>query len=218
MYELGFITDAEAQEALGRRRSSWRPISPYTKVQEPYVVAYVRKQLIDMFGEDKVFEGGLRVETTINPAYQKLAMEAISSTLNEKGDPSAALVSIETKTGYIRAMVGGSDYDSSKFNLAAQGRRQPGSAFKTFVPGGRHRDGHRPLHTYYESQPVTIDVSRRPRALERRRPTAASYYGTSSVVAGHPAQRQHRVRADGPRRGRRSGSSTSPSAWASPRS
>ena len=49
------------------------PYSPYTKVQEPYVVAYVRKQLIDMFGEEKVFKGGLRVETTINPAYQKLA-------------------------------------------------------------------------------------------------------------------------------------------------
>ena len=97
------------------------------------MVAYVRKQLIDMFGEEKVFGGGLRVETTINPAYQKLAMDAISSTLDEEGDPAAALVSIETKTGYIRAMVGGNDYDTSKFNLASQGRRQPGSAFKTFV-------------------------------------------------------------------------------------
>ena len=71
------------------------------------MVAYVRKQLIDMFGEEKVFQGGLRVETTIDPAYQKLATDAISSTLNQTGDPSAALVSIETDTGYIRAMVGG---------------------------------------------------------------------------------------------------------------
>jgi len=102
----GFITDDEADAAL-LTPVKLAPYSPYTQVQEPYVVAYVRKQLIDMFGEDKVFQGGLQVETTINPAYQKLATDAISSTLNKNGDPSAALVSIESGSGYIRAMVGG---------------------------------------------------------------------------------------------------------------
>ena len=203
MYELGFITDDRVPGGASTTPLELAPYSPYTKVQEPYVVAYVRKQLIDMFGEEKVFKGGLRVETTINPDYQKLATDAISSTLNEEGDPSAALVSIETKTGYIRAMVGGSDYDTSKFNLASQGRRQPGSAFKTFVPGRRHRDGHRPLRTPTTSRslsPSRIPAHPKPWKVKTY---GGSYYGTSTVAPGHPAQRQHRVRADGPRRGRR---------------
>jgi penicillin-binding protein 1A len=180
MYELGFITRSEANEALDTTLEL-APYSPYTKVQEPYVVAYVRKQLIDMFGEDRVFAGGLRVETTINPTYQKLAMEAISTTLDQKGDPSSSLVSIETKTGYIRAMVGGNDYDSSKFNLAAQGRRQPGSAFKTFCLVAALERGIDPWNTYYESMPVTLDYPGAPKPWEVTT-YSHSYRGNISVV------------------------------------
>ncbi len=155
MAELGFVTQQEADNAL-LTPIELAPYSPYTQVQEPYVVAYVRKQLIDMFGEEKVFQGGLRVETTINPAYQKLATDAITSTLNKQGDPSAALVSIESGTGYIRAMVGGTDYSTSKFNLASQGRRQAGSAFKTFALTAAIEMGINPWDTYYISMPVTL--------------------------------------------------------------
>jgi penicillin-binding protein 1A len=153
----GFITDDEADAAL-LTPVELAPYSPYTQVQEPYVVAYVRKQLIDMFGEEKVFQGGLQVETTINPAYQKLATDAISSTLNKPGDPSAALVSIESGTGYIRAMVGGTDYSTSMFNLASQGRRQAGSAFKTFALTAAVEMGINPAETYYMSMPLSLTV------------------------------------------------------------
>ena len=180
MRDQGFVTEDEARRALSEPLEL-APYSPYTKVQQPYVVAFVRKQLIDMYGEDKVFKGGLRVETSINPAYQKLATEAISSTLNQKGDPSAALVSIETKTGYIRAMVGGSDYDSSKFNLAAQGRRQPGSAFKTFVLTAAIEMGIDPWTTYYESQPVALTYPGAPKPWVVKT-YGGSYYGTSTVA------------------------------------
>ena len=108
-------------------------------------------------------------------------MEAITSTLNQEGDPSAALVSIEAKTGYIRAMVGGSDYDSSKFNLAAQGRRQPGSAFKTFCLVATLERGIDPYDTYYESMPVTLDYPGAPAPWEVKT-YGNNYYGTSSVV------------------------------------
>jgi penicillin-binding protein 1A len=180
MNNLGFITDSEAQDAL-RQPLGLAPYSPYKEVQEPYVVAYVRKQLIDMFGEERVFEGGLRVETTINPAYQRLATDAITSTLNEEGDPSAALVSIETETGYIRAMVGSSDYDDSKFNLAAQGRRQPGSAFKTFCLAAAIEMGVDPENTYYESMPVTLTYPGAPEPWNVKT-YGNSYYGSSSIV------------------------------------
>lgn len=179
MYTNGFITYDQYREAT-RARLGLAPASPYTKVQEPYVVAYVRKQLIDMFGEDMVFKGGLTVETTIVPRYQELAQEAIATTLDREGDPSAALVAIESRTGYIRAMVGGSDYDSSKFNLAAQGRRQPGSAFKTFALVGAVELGIDPYNTYYESQPLELDI---PGSTEpwKVKTFGNSYYGSTSV-------------------------------------
>ena len=72
MYSNGFISYDQYSEAA-TSPLGLAPFSPYTKVQEPYIVAYVRKQLIDMFGEDAVFKGGLPVETTINPEYQKWA-------------------------------------------------------------------------------------------------------------------------------------------------
>ena len=179
MYTNGFITYDQYRQATAEKLHL-APASPYAKVQEPYVVAYVRKQLIDMFGEDMVFKGGLTVETTILPRYQQLGQEAIASTLNREGDPSAALVSIESRTGYIRAMVGGSDYDVSKFNLAAQGRRQPGSAFKTFALTAAVERGIDPYTTYYESMPLELDI---PGSTEpwKVKTFGNTYYGSTNV-------------------------------------
>lgn len=180
MYELGYITANEYQEAVAEPLEL-APYSPYAKIEEPYVVAYVRKLLINMFGEERVFAGGLRVETTIDPDYQKLAMEAIASTLDQEGDPSGALVCIEANTGHIKAMVGGSDYDSSKFNLAVQGKRQPGSAFKTFCLVAALEKGMDPYNTYYVSMPVSLTY---PGASTpwNVKTYGNVYYGVSSVV------------------------------------
>ncbi len=180
MYQQGFITQDEAREAWNADLDL-APVSPYSKVKEPYVVAFVRKQLIDMYGEDMVFKGGLRVETTINPAYQRLAEKAISTTLDREGDPSAALVSIDVKTGYIRAMVGSTDYEDSKFNLAAQGRRQPGSAFKTFVLAAAIEAGMDPYDTYYQSQPLSIMLPGNTKPWNVKT-YGGNYYGTSDVA------------------------------------
>jgi penicillin-binding protein 1A len=180
MYELGFITASEYKEAF-ETPIQLAPYSVYNKVQEPYVVAFVRKQLIQMFGEEQVFKGGLRVYTTINPEYQKLATEAIASTLDQKGDPAASLVTIEVNTGHIVAMMGGNDYDASQFNLASQGRRQPGSAFKTFVLTAAIEMGINPWTTYYVSQPVTLDYPGAPEPWKVTTYSGAAY-GTSSIV------------------------------------
>ena len=180
MDELGFITHRDAREAINSPLGL-APLSPYKKVEEPYVVAFVRKQLIDMFGEDKVFAGGIRVQTTINPAYQRLAQEAIKSTLNEEGDPSAALASVEVDTGYIRALVSSSDFGVSQFNLAAQGRRQPGSAFKTFCLVAALERGIDPENTYYQSMPVVLDYPGAPEPWEVKT-YGHNYYGTSDLV------------------------------------
>ena len=97
-------------------------------------------------------------------------------------------------------MVGGTDYDNSKFNLAAQGRRQPGSAFKTFVLAAAIETGIDPYNTYYASQPLN---SRYPGSTK---PWNVKTYGGELLRhhqrrRGHPAQRQHRLRADEPGRG-----------------
>ncbi len=99
----------------------------------PYFIEYVKEQLIARYGTKTTFEGGLRVYTTLDLNKQASAEKAVASVLNQPGDPSAALVSLEPGTGYVRALVGGSNFAAQKFDVATQGHRQPGSAFKPFV-------------------------------------------------------------------------------------
>jgi len=157
MYQQSYITEAQYHQAESAPVVLVR-YSPYVQVQEPYVVDYVKQQLVTMFGATEAYDGGLRVETSINPAYQKLASQAISSLLDRPGDPASALVSIDPKTGYIRAMVSSTDYSKSQFNLAAQAQRQPGSAFKTFCLTAAIEEGIDPSTTYYVSQPLSLHL------------------------------------------------------------
>jgi penicillin-binding protein 1A len=76
-------------------------------------------------------------------------------------DPSASLVSVEPSTGAVKAVVGGSDFEQVKFNLATQGKRQPGSSFKTFVLAEAIRQGISP-ETGYESKDLSIDTGGEP--------------------------------------------------------
>ena len=179
MLVQGYISQDEHDQAVVTP-IQLAPFSPYTKVQEPYVVDYVKQQLIAMFGQDQVFKGCLRIQTTIDPAFQKLAAQAISSTLNRPGDPSAALVSLEPNTGFIRAMVSSSDYTKSQFNLAAQAKRQPGSTFKVFALVGALEMGVDPYTTYYQSQPLKLAIpgSTTPWSVTT---FGHNYYGTSSL-------------------------------------
>jgi membrane carboxypeptidase/penicillin-binding protein len=114
-----------------------------------YFKEEVRKQLTEKFGSQRVYQGGLRVYTTIDLDTQKLAEAEVARGLADiekrrakrakKGHTpdttplQAALVAIDPATGEVRAMVGGRDYNESRFNRAMQARRQPGSAFKPFV-------------------------------------------------------------------------------------
>ncbi|MHB8968273.1 MAG: transglycosylase domain-containing protein [Thermoleophilia bacterium] len=108
------------------------PFGPET-TPAPYFIEYVKQQLIAQYGTATTFDGGLRVYTTVDLEKQAAAERAVASVLNQPGDPSAALVSLEPETSYVRAMVGGRDFSQQKFNVATQGHRQPGSSFKPFV-------------------------------------------------------------------------------------
>ena len=155
LLDLGDITP------LAYRRSLQAPIPrdihpQGTRGQAPYFADYVKNQLIEAYGARTVFGGGLRVKTTIDLDLQKAAREAVAKWLPpDGGGPSAALVAIDARTGAVLAMVGGANYDQSQFNLAVQGRRQPGSAFKPFVLAAALRKGIAPSTTFV-SKPVTI--------------------------------------------------------------
>ena len=155
MADLGYVKQAEAHYAASQ------PIvlNPSAGgIHEPYFVEYVKQQLIEKYGAKKVFEGGLTVQTTIEPSLQAAGLEAIKNTLNEEGDPAAALVSIDPSTGYIKAMVSSQDFKQSQFNLAVQARRQPGSCFKPFVLTAAVEQGASPQKTYYMSKEIDIPM------------------------------------------------------------
>ena len=127
----------------------------------PYFANYVTNQLVSSprFGK-KVYGGGYRIRTTIDLGLQKLARQAIATELPPSIGPDAALVAIDAHTGQVVAMVGGRNYHQSQFNLATQGERQPGSAFKPFVLAAALRDGIAPSTTFV-SHPVVIDAGGR---------------------------------------------------------
>jgi penicillin-binding protein 1A len=123
--------------------------------QAPYFGEYVKQQLIRKLGAKRVFGSGFRVYTTIDLRLQKLANDAIRKWLPSPDGPQAALVTINPSTGAVLAMVGGSNFHESQFNLAVQGERQPGSSFKPFVLATALKQGISPLTTF-TSKPVSI--------------------------------------------------------------
>jgi len=118
----------------------------------------VRKQLVDIFGWERVYRSGLRVETTLDLDMQRAAEAEVARAIADierrqtrrpsAGSPEAALqaalVAIDPHTGEVRAMVGGRDFRGSPFNRATQSKRQPGSAFKPVVYAAALEQGYTP--------------------------------------------------------------------------
>jgi penicillin-binding protein 1A len=124
---------------------------------EPYFAEYVKQQLLPYYGSGNVFGGGLRVYTTIDLDIQEFARHAIQKWLPDRDDPAAALVAIDPRDGRVLAMVGGRSFRKSQFNLAVQGERQAGSAFKPFVLATALAKGISP-QTVFMSRPTLINL------------------------------------------------------------
>ncbi len=137
-------------------------LSDALRSQEPfgqYFKEEVRKQLVERFGWERVYEGGLKVHTTLDLELQKAAETEVARGLqeieqrqlrrNRKAPASpeplqAALVAMDPETGDVRAMVGGRDFKESRFNRVTQAKRQAGSAFKPFVYAAALENGFSP--------------------------------------------------------------------------
>ncbi len=133
MRDLDYITSEQEVAARSEKIEIAPTLRSETSKVAPHFVEYVKRQLIEKLGADAVFTGGLRVHTTLDPTLQRAAEAAVHDVLPDAADPEAALVAIDPRDGRVLAMVGGRDYATAQYNLAVQGRRQPGSAFKPFV-------------------------------------------------------------------------------------
>lgn len=123
----------------------------------PHFVEYVKAELVAEFGSERVFGGGLEVTTTLDLELQEHANAAIETVLPGPDGPTAALVAIDPRDGSVKAMVGGTSFDESQFNLATQSARQPGSSFKPIVLTAALRAGIAP-QTQFVSRPVKIQT------------------------------------------------------------
>ena len=157
MREAGVIDEGTYRSALQaplRLDDSLRREEAYGQ----YFKEEVRKQLVDLFGWDRVYRAGLRVETTLDIDMQRAAEAEVSRAIADierrqnRRAPArtadtalqAALVALDPRTGEVRAMVGGRDFRTSPFNRATQSKRQPGSAFKPVVYAAALEQGYTP--------------------------------------------------------------------------
>lgn len=137
MRQLGWITPEEQEEAKAQPIGLGE-ITSFRSSQAPYVTDAVLQELTEQFGAESMAKGGMRIQTTIDLNLQKIAEETVTDSYYRFFGGGAyadqmALVAIDPRTHFVKALVGGVDHESSEFNRAVQSRRQPGSAFKPFV-------------------------------------------------------------------------------------
>jgi penicillin-binding protein 1A len=200
MYDQGSITQAERDAGIAEPLPTKNSIQPPREDSKaPYFTSWVKAQIVDRFGATKAFSGGLKVRTTLDLDLQQAAQQAVDSHLSTPGGPAASLVAIDNVTGEVRAMVGGRPgkaYEEAPFNLATQGQRQPGSAFKAFTLAAALREGISPYSTW-ESRKKIFDV--RNSADPNEKFVVNNYEGQYSgitTLAGATAQSDNSVYAE----------------------
>ena len=163
MYEQGFIENSQYLKALDSpvvlSESGLTDTQDYSDRIAPYFVDYIKQILYDnKFTDYDVFKGGLKIYTTLDLDLQKKAEEAVKVVFPQEIGPSYALISMDPNSGYIHALIGGKDYSESKFNIATQGKRQPGSIFKTLVLMESIKQNLSPNTKYEPNGPITIEM------------------------------------------------------------
>lgn len=172
MMEDGYISKEEMEQAYAAPLRL-RPITPKDKVAA-YFVENVRRYVQEKYGADVLYKEGLSIYTTLDLNAQKYASDAVKRGLKEleernkypAGLVQGALFCMDVKTGAIRAMVGGRDFNKSEFNRATQSRRQPGSAFKPLIYTAAFDKGLTPA-TVFVDAPIAIEDVSQPEGVWR---------------------------------------------------
>lgn len=135
MFKLNFITKNEYETDLEKQveitKSDVEALAPHLKEQ-------LRIFLEDLVGKEKLYTGGLKIQTTLNIDMQKAAEKAFKKNIKRFRETlipkiDGALISIEGSTGAIKAIIGGYDFQKSQWNRAIQAKRQLGSTFKPIL-------------------------------------------------------------------------------------
>jgi penicillin-binding protein 1A len=158
MLDAKFITAAEASAAKAEPLKPKRSPMKREEQQARYFTKYIEQELPQRISAKAIQQGGLIVETTLNPEWQNKAEEVVNSTVrqNRGSFGQAAMVSIDPRTGGIRSMVGGTDFETHQFNRVTQAKRQPGSTFKPIVYATAIAGGISPNKSYLDA-PFDVD-------------------------------------------------------------
>ena len=137
MLRLGWINQKEHDDAL-KEKIKLGKIRSFQGSALPYITNEVSRELAKKFGRDALLKGGMRVQTTVDTKFQKMAENVVKKwhyRLSRQGlyKNQIALVAVDPRTHFVKALVGGVDARKSEFNRATQAQRQPGSSFKPFV-------------------------------------------------------------------------------------
>ncbi|HWC32274.1 MAG TPA: transglycosylase domain-containing protein, partial [Actinomycetota bacterium] len=165
MAALGWIGDKRAEKAKSAPLG-YREGEPFALRQPraPFFVEYIKRQILrdERFGDTRrarrrlLYQGGLRIDTTLDLSLQRAARRTARRHLPRPNDPEAAVVAVDPRTGAIVTLLGGKDFDRQKYNLATQGRRQAGSAFKPFTLVAALERGISSMRRYDGSSPKRI--------------------------------------------------------------
>ena len=143
MVDRGWLTAKEGRHAMASRLGiSWAAKRQgIANSRAPFFLEKVRQYLVARYGAQAVNLGGLRVRTTLDLDMQREAEDAVNRAVDQPGAPQAALVAIDPRTGAVRAMYGGRDFQKRQFNYATNAIRQAGSTMKPFVLAQALNDG-----------------------------------------------------------------------------
>lgn len=164
LYEEGFIGEQEYEDAIAEPLGTNPQKAKRFDRKVPYFTDYIQEQLPQHLSDEQLAVGGLTIETTINLEWQAAAEATIAEMSERYGAAQnfsqAALVAIDPRTGEVKAMVGGRDYNNEaangQFNRVTQAKRQPGSTFKPFVYATAIAAGFSPYKTYKDA-PYIVD-------------------------------------------------------------
>jgi penicillin-binding protein 1A len=205
MLTLGFAKPRDVAKAKRDKLNVKRHNQPNV---QPYFVRYITDQLLndprynDALGKPgsdarvtKVFQGGLKIYTTLNRTRQSQAAKAVQGQMDQflpKGDPAGALASIDPTTGRIVTLYGGRDFKKLQVNLATGqggvGGAQPGSAFKMFYIVAALEKGISPGDVLSAPSPITIpnrrcETNGKPWTVHNAEPTRGGTYNMYEATA-----------------------------------
>ncbi len=189
MQKIGLISEEQARNAYNeplllaeRKRHRYKA---------PFFTSYVVQQLLKMFSEDELFTGGLKIYTTLDYRLQRVAEQLVdqyvemghqATSIDGQSMPAlnysqAAILAIDPRNGYIKALQGGADFSTNQFNRVTQAKRQPGSAFKPFVYLAALDRGFTPTSVVPDT-PITFNTVQGPYSVQNY---TKSYLGSITL-------------------------------------